>query len=266
MAGFGREIPGTKRAYPGSETATRGSVAMNNASYIGLSLQVALKRELDIIANNVANANTTGYQAEDPLFEEYLARLDRMEDVSFVQDRATLNDTSPGPLQSTGNPLDVAMIGAGYFVVETPEGFRYTRAGAFQLNAEGQIVTPSGAAVMGEGNAPIFIAPGETSIAIARDGTISTENGAVGRLAVVRFEHPEILQKVGDTLYEATETPTAVEIPQVAQGTIEASNVRPVVELTRLIEVSRTYQQVQQMIDAEAEIAKKALTALAGQV
>lgn len=239
---------------------------MNNASYVGLSLQMVLKRELDIIANNVANANTTGFQAEDPLFSEYLAKLDQLDEIAFVQDRATLNDTSPGPIQVTGNPLDVAIIGDGYFVVETTEGFRYTRAGAFQLNADGQIVTPSGAAVMGEGNSPLFIAPGETSISIGRDGTISTENGAVGRLEVVNFEHPETLLKVGDTLYSAEETPTPAEQPQVSQGTIEGSNVRPVVELTRLIEVSRTYQQVQQMIDAEAEIARKAITTLAGQV
>ena len=239
---------------------------MDNASYIGLSLKIALETELEMIANNVANANTTGFQAQRVMFAEFLAQTQPDETISYVENRAVRLDTGPGPLTATANPLDLAIVGDGYFTVETAEGFRYTRAGAFQLNADGQIVTASGAALMGEGNVPLFIAPGETTITVARDGTVATENGVIGRLGVVAFEDPQGLVHVGDTLFASEETPIPATGIRVAQGMIEGSNVQPILELTRMIEVSRTYQQVQQLIDAEDELGLKAMEALVGQI
>ena len=118
---------------------------MDNSVLVGLSRQVALARELDVVANNIANLNTTGYKADGALFEEYLdsaARADQSGgSVSFVRDLGVWHDMSQGPIERTGNPLDVAVDGKGFLVVQTPGGERYTRNGSMQLNATGQLVT-----------------------------------------------------------------------------------------------------------------------------
>src|SRR6185312_9857675 len=125
---------------------------MQNALLIGLSRQVALSRELDVVANNIANLNTTGFKADGSLFEEFLnsaARDESNERLSFVRDRATWTDMSPGGTDRTGNALDVAINGDGYFAVQTQRGVRYTRNGSFQINPTGQLVTAEGDPVLG---------------------------------------------------------------------------------------------------------------------
>jgi flagellar basal body rod protein FlgG len=230
---------------------------MENAFLIGLSRQMALRRELDMVANNVANINTTGFKADTMVFEEHLmpvARHDhflgRDKRLSYVHDRATWHDLGQGPIKQTNNPLDVSVGGNGFLAVQTPRGERYTRNGSFQINAQGQLVTSEGYAVLGDGG-PIQFQPSDRDINIARDGTVSVPEGARGRLRIVTFAAP------------AGVAPQAAESAQVSQGTIEESNVRGVVEMTRLIDVSRSYTQIATLLQQHGELRKSSIERLA---
>src|ERR1700688_1062146 len=153
---------------------------MQNATLVGLSRQVALARELDVVANNIANLNTTGYKADSSLFEEFLSSGARADQtgarVSFVHDQGIWHDMSQGPIDRTGNPLDVAVDGNAFLVVQTPGGERYTRNGAMKINATGALVTSDGNPVLGDGG-PISLQPTDRQISISRDGTISVREG-----------------------------------------------------------------------------------------
>ncbi len=199
------------------------------------------------------------------MFVEYLAEATPAEEISYVYDVSVIRDTHPGPTTATGNALDIALTDESYFVVETEDGFRYTRNGSFRLNGEGQLVGPQGAAVMGEGDVPFFFAPEETQITISRDGTVSTENGAIERLRLVKFDDPQNMRKVGDAMFETEDAPIPAPEGEVMQGFIETANVRPVIELTRLIEIPRAHQSAQRIIESEAELEEEAIKTLSGQ-
>ena len=213
-------------------------------------MQMALETGFDVIANNIANVNTTAYQAQEVMFTEYLANAAGSGEISYVYDVAVMRDVTPGPSVATGNPLDVAIVGEGYFMIETANGIRYTRNGSFRLDGDGQLVSAGGGAVLGEGDQPFFLTADETAITISRDGTVSTENGAIGRLRLVTFENEQEMIKVGDSLFTTEEPPLEATEAEVIQGMIEQSNVQAVLELTRMIEVSRAYQRAQQIIEA----------------
>ncbi|MCC6946278.1 MAG: flagellar basal-body rod protein FlgF [Bradyrhizobiaceae bacterium] len=244
---------------------------MENTLLVGLSRQVALRRELDVIANNLANLNTTGFKGENVLFEEFLDRrartdhfiapLDRQ--VSFVLDRETRTDLSQGPFQQTGSNLDVAVDGDGFFVVETPQGERYTRAGSFVLNAAGELVTPAGFRVLGNAG-PVVFDPNDTDFAIAADGTISTREGERGRLRLVRFEDPSQLIKEGNNLFTSEAAPLPADArTRVVQGSLEKSNVNPVLEIGRMIEVTRAYTTLANLMGRTDELRQSAIQQLA---
>ena len=225
---------------------------MENALLIGLSRQVALQRELDVVANNIANLNTTGFKADGSIFEEFLMPVARESGfagkdgrLSFVQDRATWQDFSQGPVQQTGNPLDVAIDGEGFLAVQTPRGERYTRNGALQINAAGELVTSEGYKVLGDGG-PIVLQPQDRDVSIGRDGSISVAAGSRGRLRLVNFAQPQQLKKDGTSTFVAPTgvRPEASTTTHVIQGAIEKSNVRGVLEMTRMIDVTRTYATV----------------------
>ena len=240
---------------------------MENTSYIALSRQNALWRQMDVIANNMANANTPAYKGEQMMFREFLVDTRSSTratgtKLSFVQDMGLLRDTREGPLTKTDNPLDVGIHGDGYFQIETQAGMRYTRNGHFRLDQSGMLVNSQGFAVMDRNDNPIIFAPNETRIEIAGDGTVSTENGVVANLKVVRFANQQNLRKAGDGLYETTDQAELVQRPQVVQGMMEESNVQPVVEITKMTELLRQYQAAQQMIEKEHERTMKAIETL----
>ena len=254
---------------------------MENALLIGLSRQIALHRELEVVANNIANMNTTGYKADNAVFEEFVAPIaqhgrftgaDRR--LSYVQDRATWHDFKPGPLQPTGNALDVAIDGDAFLVVQTPRGERYTRNGALQINATGQLVTAEGFQVQSDGG-PMVFQNTDTNIAIAEDGTIrvrengdSTSDVQRGKLRLVRFDQVGRLQKDGSSLFNppAGVAPQALEPNRrvrVIQGSLEQSNVRGVVEMSRMIEITRHYQQIANMLQSAGDMRRSSLEKLA---
>jgi flagellar basal-body rod protein FlgF len=215
---------------------------MQNSEYISLSLQTALRVQMDVVANNLANMNTTAYKSEHTLFKEYLVETDDGEEVSFVQDWGLVRDTSAGKLNTTGNPLDVAISGDGYFVVETESGIQYTRNGHFRLNDIGQLVTGDGSLVLDDGAQPILFTEFDTNIKIAADGTISTDAGVLGRLDVVNFENQQLLKKAGNSQYTTDQAPFPATAATTVQGMIEGSNVNSILEMTDMIRINRAYQ------------------------
>lgn len=243
---------------------------MQNAILIGVSRQVALARELDVIANNVANVNTNGFKARQARFQEYLMpkasaeafpRADRR--LSYVIDSGTPLDTSTGNIERTGNPLDVAVNGDGFLAVQTPGGERYTRNGAMQVNAQGQLVTSDGYPVLGD-NGPISFSPQESGAAIAADGTVSTDQGQRGKVRLVRFADARTLQNVGANLFSSTAAAQpAGTTSRLEPGSIERSNVKPVLEMSRLIDVNRTYTAVSGMVQRLDEMKRTAIQRLA---
>ena len=248
---------------------------MQNAVLVGLSRQVALGREMDVVANNIANLNTTGYKADGSIFEEFLASAARADQtgsrVSFVRDRGIWHDMSQGPVERTGNSLDVAVDGKGFLVVQTPRGERYTRNGSMQINATGQLVTSDGFAVLGDGG-PIQFQPNDRQISISRDGTISVREGnskvdsARGKLRLVSFADPQRLQKDGSSTFAAPEGVSpqpAAASTGIVQGAIEKSNVRGVVEMSRMIEITRSYTQISAILQQQNDLNQSAIDKLA---
>ncbi len=186
---------------------------MQNALFVGVSAQAALARELDVIANNMANVSTTGFKARSARFQEYLMpvasadsfqRSDRR--LSYVIDQGTPLDLTQGPVEPDGNPMHVALRGDAFLAVQTPQGVRYTRNGAFELNAQGNLVTSDGYAVQGDGG-PITIGQQETGLSIAPDGTVSTNLGIRGRLRLVTFANPQALKSEGANLFSSDARP-----------------------------------------------------------
>lgn len=245
---------------------------MENTLLVGLSRQVALRRELDVVANNLANLGTTGFKGENTLFQEFLAGRAREHNfqgadqrVSMVIDRATRTDFGQGPLEHTQSPLDLAIDGEGFFVVETPQGERYTRNGSFTTSPTGELITTGGHRVLGEGG-PIQFDPNDTDISVARDGTIATKNGERGRVRMVRFENEAQLSKQGENLFSvsAGAQPLAADPrTRVVQGAIEKSNVRPIVEMSRMIEITRAYTSISNLIQKTDELRRSAIERLA---
>jgi len=250
---------------------------MENTLLVGLSRQVTLERQLDVVANNVANINTSGFKADRALFEEYLrspahednfVRADRR--VSFVQDRATFRDFSAGPSEQTKNPLDVAIDGGAFLVVQTAAGERYTRDGGLQINNQGQLVTAGGDPVMGA-SGPIVFQPTDKQINIAPDGSVTVVEGTArtdsvrGKLRLVSFADAQKLVKEGSNLYSAGQgiAPQPDTTSRVRQGFIEKSNVNSVHEMSRMIEITRTYTQISSMLQQQQELHRSAIEKLA---
>lgn len=240
---------------------------MENALLIGLSRQTALRNELNVVANNLANINTSGFKAQRTLFEEYLMPVaeastfqqgDR--DFSYVLDYGVSSNFSAGTISLTGGPLDVAIEGDGFFVVDTPAGERFTRSGALHLDSTGQLVTEAGLPIVGDGG-PITFAANESDIAIAQDGTVSSNLGVKGRLRVVTFENLGELTRIGANLYQG-QNPQPTEKIRVLQGAIEKSNVSGVNEVSRMVEITRNYTDVAKMLEQSDDLLKKAIERL----
>jgi flagellar basal-body rod protein FlgF len=250
---------------------------MENTLLVGLSRQMVLERQMDVVANNVANVNTTGYKADRSMFEEYLASGAREDNflgpdrrVSYVQDRATFHDFSQGAAEETKNPLDVAIDGGGFLVVQTPAGERYTRDGALQINNQGQLVTAGGNPVLGN-SGPIVFQPTDKQVNIASDGNITVLEGTSridsvrGKLRVVSFAQAQSLVKEGSNLYSAGDGTAALPdtTSKLRQGFVEKSNVNSVLEMSRMIEVTRTYTQISNLLQQQSDLQKTAIDKLA---
>jgi len=241
---------------------------MENAQLIGLSKQIALQHQMDVVANNMANIETAGFKGEHLVFEEYLmpeAQVSGMtgqdQQLAYVYDARLFREFSEGSFTPTGNPLDVAINGKGWFAVETQGGERYTRNGHFKLNANGDLVTGSGQRVLGDGG-PINFSAEDVKITISKDGTISSSEGEKGKLRVVAFADETQLKKTGDNLFSSEAAPTVTDKVSLAQGVIERSNVKPVIEMTRMIEVMRSYTSTARLMQNLSELQRRTIERL----
>lgn len=240
---------------------------IENAQLISLSRQIALQRQMDVVANNMANINTTGFKAENILFEEYVMPVARDQDfprldqpLSYVQDWATIHDLAGGAMVQTGNALDVALNGDGFFAIQTPGGERWSKSGAFQLSANGTLVDVNGNPVLGEAG-PIQFGPEENGILIAADGSVSSSAGPKGRLRLVEFANPQELTREGTNLF-AGGTPVAATNTRAMQGFVERSNVSGVSEMAEMIRVTRAYESAANLAQKQDELRRSAIQRL----
>lgn len=241
---------------------------MSDKKIIGLSRLVTLRQQLDNVARNVANQTTPGFKAGQLRFQEYLTKASE-DDASSAPMRSLVAatqyiDFSPGAVKPTGNPLDVAIVNDAFFVVETPEGPRYTRVGAFALDNEGRLVTLGGQPVL-TSVGRLVLSQRDTKVSIGADGSVSTAQGTIARLRLVRFEDRRELNSDGEGVF-SSKAP-AVELPpgqiRLATGVLEMSNVRPMEEMSKLVAATRAYELVAQVILKEDD--QNELRKLAGQ-
>jgi len=234
---------------------------------LALQTQRVLQRRMDVAANNLANVGTSGFKADALVMEEADGATAHAEDdprdIRFVRDVALMRDMRQGPIAITGNSFDVAIEGDGFFMVEGAGGETlYTRDGAFTLSGDGRLLTSDGFAVLSSGGAPIVLDPQGEPPAIGRDGAIRVAGVEAGRIGVANFAAPGALLKVGDNLWDAQDQAPEPFEGVVVQGALEGSNVRPVVELTRLIEISRAYQSAARIVSGADELRQRAIERL----
>lgn len=239
---------------------------MDTVLYVGLSRQMTLSRSLEVVANNVANADTAGFKLESVPVQTEPASLPATPDgrpVNYVLDHGVARDFAQGSLEQTSNPLDIAIDGDGFFEIQTANGSRYTRDGRFTLDAQNRVVTKAGDPLLANGR-PITVDPTQGAISVATDGTISQGVNQIGRLQAVRFPDNGALSKAGGNLFSAPPTVTPAPAPDalVHQGMVEHSNVQPVVEITRLIEITRAYERVTKMMDSNQDLSRSAVERL----
>ena len=241
---------------------------MQNATSVALSRLVAQQRAMDVTATNLANADTPGFKTGRTLFADWLDRQSGTDSVrggrvlAFTQDRATYRDQAAGPLDHTANPLDLAITGPGFFTVQTKAGPKLTRAGRFDLQADGTIADEDGNALLGTTGQPMRVAAADTVLQVAGDGSLSSENGQLGKIGVVQPADPNRMQAQGNRLLSA-DTPTApVAQPKVVGGALEQSNVQPIAETTRMMNDLREFQFVTQFVEAEGQREQSAIDKL----
>lgn len=236
---------------------------MDNAIYAALTRQSGLMREMRTIANNMANTNTTGFRREGVIFSEYMVPLDRHGDtLSMANGRGRMVDLGQAGLTQTNGRYDVAIDGEGFLMVQTPQGARLTRAGAFMPNAEGELVNPDGYQLLDEGQAPIVIPAGARSVGIGTDGTISADGNPISRIGVFESPDPSRLQHESGTLFDPGGAVEVLEEPIVRQGFLEESNVDPVLEMARMVEVQRAYELGQSFLDQEDQRIRMTITSM----
>jgi flagellar basal-body rod protein FlgF len=246
---------------------------MDNTLYVALSRQAVLQRALDLAANNIANQDTVGFKVEelttatDPISPP--SSSTNLSPVNYVLDTGVARDFGQGELSQTGNPLDVALQGPGFFTIQTANGPRYTRDGRFTLDPQGQLTDAKGDPVLSAGGSPIVANPQQGQILIAKDGSVSQTdvNGQavqLGKLGVVQFANLSALSKQGASQYSDSsgQTPVPVTNAKVAQGFVEHSNVNPVKEVTSLIAISRAYDRMQDIMSSTMDLSSKAIDSL----
>lgn len=230
---------------------------MDNAHYVQLTRQAGLLKEIDLIAGNLANMNTTGYRREATVFSEYIKRTeDHIGSLSMTAARARYADETQGPLTQTNSPLDMAIEGDGFFQVQTANGVRLTRAGAFTLSPENTLVTLHGYPLLDNGGAPVQLPGAYKTFSVAPDGAVEVDGQAIGQIGIVEPQEARALRRDGDTIFNPEGPVLPSQNGRIAQGFIESSNVNSVTEITRMIEVQRSYELGQKLLDRSDEMVR----------
>ena len=235
---------------------------METTGYTTLTRQTGLLREMQTVANNIANSVTTGYRQEGLIFSEHVLRADNGPSVSMARANVRSTSLEQGALTLTGSPMDLAIEGPGFFLIETPAGERLSRAGNFALSAEGDLVTPGGFRVLDAGGAPVFIPPDAGEIGISADGTISADGRLLGQIGLVVPTDPLSLMREDGVMFRIEGGTGPVADGRILQGFLEGANVDPIGQFARMIEVQRAYELGQSFLDAENERIRETLKAL----
>lgn len=233
---------------------------MDVTGYTTLSRQQGLMREMQLIANNIANSATTGYRQQGIVFSEYIRQTDEGS-VSMSAAHARATSFAQGTLTQTGGQFDLAVEGDGFFLIQTPRGERLTRSGAFAVGNEGNMVTSDGYTVLDSGGAPVFVPPDATDFTVAQDGTISSQGRPIGQVGLVQPNDPGAMVREGDIMFRADAGYDPVDAPRIRQGFIENSNVNPILQISRMIEVQRAYEMGQNFLEREDDRIRSALKA-----
>lgn len=227
---------------------------MDNSVYTALTRQSGLMREMQTVANNIANLSTTGFRAEGIIFTEHVRALGPGEDsISMANANGRRIVLAQGGLEQTGAPFDFAIEGDGFFLVETAQGERLTRAGHFVSDLNGELVTPDGNRLLDAGGAPVFVPPDARQITLAEDGTLSADGTPLTVIGLWQPSDPFDLQHQNGVLFAAPAGIEPAPPASLMQGFLESSNVNPVAEIARMIEVQRAYELGQGFLDKEDE-------------
>ncbi len=236
---------------------------MENATYSTITRQTGLMQEMRAIANNIANASTTGFRAEEVIFAEHVAAIGP-DHPSLSMATADVRRTvmTQGALSQTGGPFDLAVEGEGYFMVQTPEGERLTRAGHFTPNQNGDLVTSEGYPVLDAGGAPVFVPTDAGRVAISADGTISAGGQPIGQIGLVVPLDPNGMLREDGVRFRADGGVEPAPNGRMMQGFLEDSNVNPILQIGRMIEVQRAYELGQNFLQSEDERIRGAIRSL----
>jgi flagellar basal-body rod protein FlgF len=222
---------------------------MDSGSLTALSQQKALNRAMEVVAQNLANTGTIGYKMEKACFDNHIKAAGIKHNHSYVKERNVFRDFTEGPGQYTGNPLHLMIHGKGFFPIQTDKDTLYTRCGVFEMNANAEIVTPEGDPLLDKDGAPIVIPEGTQSIEITPDGLVSADQHTLTKICVYTFEHDQELMPEGHNLLSSKENPIVNDHVEFVQGMLEQSNVNPIYEVTRMIEILHRYQEIQYAMD-----------------
>lgn len=236
---------------------------MENAIYATLTRQSGLMREMQVLANNIANITTTGFRREGVVFAEHVKALDTVPSLSMARASARAVDLTQAEITETGGQFDFAIRGDGFFLIETPDGERLSRAGHFTPNAEGDLVNPDGFRLLDAGGAPVAVLAGVGRVQLATDGTLSTDGQPLARIGLWAPADPTSLRHVAGTLF-AADAPEPMEegAGAILQGHLEGSNSNPITEVARMIEVQRAYELGQSLLDREDQRIRAVLQTL----
>jgi flagellar basal-body rod protein FlgF len=248
---------------------------VDNIAYIGLSRQTTLQKQMDVIANNIANMDTAGFKVEELMTKVQPGGPAKDAEINgpaqFSMASGLARDFSEGELSETGRSTDVAIDGPGFFKISTPQGERYTRDGRFGLDAQGKLVNANGHPVLDDSGGEITLDPSNGAPQISADGIISqrSKQGStstrVGKIGVVKFDTLSVLQKEGDNSYSNTSNaqPIPATEARLRQGMVESSNVKPIVEITNLIQVQRAYERISNMVQQTNDLSQSSIDRLA---
>ncbi len=235
---------------------------MDAAGYVTLSRQSGLMREMRIVANNIANAATTGYRQEGLIFSEFVKSAPDQASLSMSQARVSNTSMEQGALTQTNGTFDFAIEGDGFFMVETPAGERLTRAGNFSPNADGDLVTMDGYRVLDSGGAPVFVPPGVAAISVAADGTLSADGQLLSQIGIYQpVDHLDMVREDG-VMFRTDGGVDPAENATVLQGFVEGANVNPILQVSRMIEIQRAYEMGQSFLETEDQRIRNAVKTL----
>ena len=232
---------------------------MTTSAYSSISRQSGLLNEIRIVANNIANSATTGYRSEGLIFSEYVKSAPGQESLSMARGNVRNTSLEQGNLNQTNGDLDLALEGDGFFMIETPNGNRLTRAGSFSSNAAGDLVTPDGYRVLDAGQAPVFIPGDAESISIGADGTFSADGRQLGQIGIFQPAEGATIKREDGVMFSVNGEVEPGENAKLLQGFLEGSNVNAIHQMSRMIEIQRAYEMGQSFLSSEDERVRNAI-------